>query len=146
MPLESITIQPAWKSYFVFYAAMVILGLGPLFNPDTSLSREAGLFIAAGLIAFVYLKRKTTFYRMTEQEISKEFRWGGRTIQAKTMPLRDLAGVAVRRGMVHRLIGVGQLQFRSKIDGSPELWWYGVDQPFEVKRRIEAFRSEGQPR
>ena len=137
MPLSPITLQPAWKSYFVFYAAIVIFGLGPVFNPEAFLSREAGLMIAVVLTVFVYLKRKNTFYRFSAEGVSKELRWGKQG-QAKSIPLGDLASVTVRRGIVHRLIGVGHLQFRSRKDGAADLWWYGVEQPFEVKRRIDA--------
>lgn len=136
MPPSEITIQPAWKSYFVFYAAIVIFGLGPMFNPEAPLTRPSGFLVAAVLIVFVILKRNKTVYRFSEQGVSKEIRWGGQA-QTRKLPLSDLASVAVRRGVVHRLIGVGHLQFRANKAGAPDLWWYGVDRPFEVKEKIE---------
>jgi hypothetical protein len=137
MTVNARTFQPAWKSYFVFYAASIIFGLGPVLNPEAFLGREAGLLIAAVLIAFVYLKRTHTFYRLSEAGISKELRWGGQGT-SQEIPVADLASVTVRRGIVHRLIGVGHLHFRSRSGGVPDLWWYGLEQPFEVKRRIDA--------
>jgi hypothetical protein len=95
------------------------------------------LLIAAGLIAFVYLKRTHTFYRFSDEGAAKELRWGDQG-QPRRIPLSDLASVEVRRGIVHRLIGVGHLQFRSRSGQAPDLWWYGVDRPFEVKRKIDA--------
>ncbi|MBI5586093.1 MAG: hypothetical protein HY892_19960 [Deltaproteobacteria bacterium] len=142
MTASPITLQPAWKSYFVFYVASIIFGLGPVFNPEAFLGRATGLLIAALLIAFVLVKRKNTFYRFSAAGVSKELRWGGQG-QAKTIPWEDLASVTVRRGIVHRLIGVGQLQFQSKKTGAPDLWWYGVDRPFEIKRRIDAALDYG---
>jgi hypothetical protein len=142
MTVREFTVQPAWKSYFVFYAAMIIFGLGPQLNPEAFLGREAGLLIAVILIVFVYLKRKHTFYRFSAAGVSKELRWGGPG-PTHTIPLADLASVTVRRGIVHRLIGVGHLQFRSKNEGAADIWWYGVDRPFDVKRKIEAFSGVG---
>lgn len=132
-----LALQPAWKSYFVFYTAIVIFGLGPIFNPEAPLNRDQGFLVASLLIAFVVLKRKITWYRFSTGGVSKEIQWGRRT-KIKKIPLADLASVAVRRGVVHRLIGVGHLQFRPRTAGAPDLWWYGVDRPFEVKRVIEA--------
>jgi hypothetical protein len=142
MTVSTITVQPAWKSYFVFYAASIIFGLGPLLNPEAFLGREAGLLIAVLLIVFVYLKRKNTFYHFSAAGVSKELRWGTQGL-AKKIPLANLASVTVRRGIVHRLIGVGNLQFCSQGHSAPDLWWYGVDRPFEVKRRIDAALGAG---
>jgi hypothetical protein len=142
MNVRAFTLQPAWKSYFVFYAAIVIFGLGPQLNPEAFLGREAGLLIAALLMAFVYLKRQRTFYRFSAEGVSKELRWGSQG-PSHTIPLADLSSVTVRRGIVHRLIGVGHLQFRVQNEGAPDLWWYGVDQPFEIKRKIDAALSSG---
>jgi hypothetical protein len=142
MNVSAFTLQPAWKSYFVFYAAIVIFGLGPQLNPEAFLGREAGLLIAALLIAFVYLKRRRTFYRFSAEGVSKELRWGGQG-QSSTILLANLSSVTVRRGIVHRLIGVGHLQFRANNEGAPDLWWYGVDHPFEIKGKIDAVLSSG---
>lgn len=142
MNASAFTLQPAWKSYFVFYAAIVIFGLGPQLNPEAFLGREAGLLIAALLFAFVYLKRRRTFYRFSAEGVSKELRWGSQG-QSSTILLANLSSVTVRRGIVHRLIGVGHLQFRAKNEGDPDLWWFGVDHPFEIKRKIDAVLSPG---
>ena len=43
---EALSLKPSWKSYFVFYAAILIFGVGPVLNPEAPLSREAGVLIA----------------------------------------------------------------------------------------------------
>ena len=34
-----LTLQPSGKSYFVFYAAIIIFGIGPSLNPETGITR-----------------------------------------------------------------------------------------------------------
>jgi hypothetical protein len=133
---EELYLKPSWKSYFVFYVAIFIFGVGPVLNPEAPLSREAGGAIAALLAAFVLLIRQYSSYKYGAGIFSREFGGGG-LIQVRKMPLGEIASVVVRRGVVHRLVGIGHLQFQPATVGSPDLWWFGVDQPFEVKKRVE---------
>ncbi len=133
---EELSLKPSWKSYFVFYAAIVIFGLGPLLNPEAPISREIGGVIAALLVAFIILIRQYSSYKYGAGIFSREFGWGG-LVQVKKMPLAEIDSVIVRRGVVHRLVGIGHLQFQPATAGSPDLWWFGLDQPFEVKKRVE---------
>ncbi|RPH88773.1 MAG: hypothetical protein EHM75_03430 [Desulfobacteraceae bacterium] len=131
-----LSLKPSWKSYFVFYAAILIFGVGPLVNPEAPLSREAGLFIGAGLAAFILLIRRYSSYTYGGRIFSRKFGWGS-LIQVKTLPLDEVASVVVRRGVVHRLVGIGHLHFQPGSTNLPDLWWFGVDQPFEVKKKVE---------
>lgn len=131
-----LSLKPSWKSYFVFYAAILIFGVGPLVNPEAPLSREAGVFIGAGLAAFILLIRRYSSYTYGGRIFSRKFGWGSLT-QVKTLPLDEVASVVVRRGVVHRLVGIGHLHFQPGSTNSPDLWWFGVDQPFEVKKKVE---------
>lgn len=133
---EGLSLKPSWKSYFVFYAAIFIFGFGPVLNPDAPLSREVGVLIAAVLAAFIILIRKYSSYKFAAGIFSREF-GGGSLVQVKQISLDEVASVVVRRGVVHRLVGIGHLHFLPATAGSPDLWWFGVDQPFEVKKRVE---------
>ena len=133
---EELSLKPSWKSYFVFYAAILIFGVGPVLNPEAPLSREAGVLIAVLLAAFIILIRQYSSYKYAAGIFSREFGRGSLG-QVKKMPLDEIASVVVRRGVVHRLVGIGHLQFQPATPGSPDLWWFGVDQPFEVKNRVE---------
>jgi len=130
------SLKPSWKSYFVFYAAILIFGVGPVLNPEAPLSREVGVLIATVLAAFVILSRQYSTYKYAAGIFSREFGWGS-LVQVKKMPLDEIASVVVRRGVVHRLVGIGHLQFQPATAGSPDLWWFGLDQPFEVKKWVE---------
>jgi len=135
-PQVELSLKPSWKSYFVFYAAILIFGVGPLVNPEAPLSREAGIFIGAGLAAFILLIRRYSSYTYRDRIFSREFGWGS-LAQVKKLPLDEVASVVVRRGVVHRLVGIGHLHFQPGSTKSPDLWWFGVDQPFEVKKKVE---------
>jgi len=137
-PEENIllTLQPAWSSYFVFYAAILIFGLGPLINPEVALNQSLGLIIAILLLFFVVFRRNTTHYRITKEEAIRETTFASQVFK-KSLPLESMAGLEVRRGAIHRLLGIGHLQFRSQEGTQPDLWWYGIADPFAVKKRIE---------
>jgi uncharacterized membrane protein YdbT with pleckstrin-like domain len=130
------TLQPAWRSYFVFYAAILIFGIGPSINPEVGINKVLGWAVSFLLIFFVIFRRKTTFYRLTKDEIQRETAFAGR-VSKKSLPLQQIAGLEVRRGIIHRLLGVGHLHFRSKTPTLPDLWWFGIADPFMIKRKID---------
>jgi hypothetical protein len=131
-----LTLQPSWKSYFVFYAAIIIFGIGPSLNPETGINQSFGWALSIFILFFIIIRRKTTFYRITKSETLRESEFWGR-VYKKSLPLEGIADLEVRRGIVHRLLGIGHLQFRSRLPGQPDLWWFGVENPFAVKKRIE---------
>ncbi len=40
------TLQPAWRSYFVFYVAILIFGIGPTINPEAGINKLLGWVIS----------------------------------------------------------------------------------------------------
>ncbi len=137
-PENVLTYRPAWRSYFVFYAAILIFGLGPSINPQAGISKSFGLVISVFLMLFVIFRRKTTFYRISKDEVLRETGFSGQVIK-KSLPLDGIMGLEVRRGVIHRLLGIGQLQFRSRNPGQSDLWWFGIQDPFTVQKNIQRF-------
>jgi hypothetical protein len=133
-----LTLQPAWRSYFVFYAAILIFGVGPSINPEAGISKSFGLVISIFLILFVIFRRKTTFYHITNDEALRETGLPGQVIK-KSLSLDGISDLEVRRGIIHRLLGIGHLQFRSNNPAQPDLWWFGIEDPFTVKKNIRRF-------
>jgi len=135
---DSLTLQPSWRSYFVFFAVILIFGIGPSLNPDTVINRSFGWALSILILLFIIFRRKTTFYRITKTEALREPIFWGKAYK-KSLPLEGISGLEVRRGIVHRLIGIGHLQFCSRLSGRPDLWWFGIDDPFAVKKKVERF-------
>lgn len=135
---DLLTLQPSWKSYFVFYAAILIFGIGPSINPNAGISLLFGLAVSIILVLYVLFCQKTTFFRITKDEALRESGFSGQA-KKNSLPLKGIAGLEVHRGVVHRLLGIGHLQFRSRLSGRPDLWWFGIEDPFAVKKRIEDF-------
>ncbi|MGC1404396.1 MAG: hypothetical protein WA974_15870 [Thermodesulfobacteriota bacterium] len=131
-----LTLQPAWRSYIVFYVAILIFGIGPTINPEVGINKLLGWVVSLFLIFLVIYRQKSTFYRITQEEAQRETSFASQVFK-KSLPLREIAGLEVRRGIIHRLLGIGHLQFRSKTPGQPDLWWFGIKDPFMVKKRIE---------
>ena len=131
-----LNLQPSWRSYFVFFAAILIFGIGPSLNPEAGLNRSFGWAFSIIIMLFIIFRRKATFYRITKTEVLRESIFWGKAFK-KSLPMGELSGLEVRRGLVHRLLGIGHLQFRSKNPSHQDLWWFGVENPFTVKKKIE---------
>jgi hypothetical protein len=132
---DLLTLQPAWRSYFVFYTAIFIFGLGPAVNPEVGLAQAWGLVLSVLLLLFVIFRQKTTFYLLTPEAALRETRFAGQVFN-KSLPLSEVVGVAVRRGAVHRLLGIGHIQLQSRT-GRSDLWWYGLADPFATEKRLK---------
>jgi uncharacterized membrane protein YdbT with pleckstrin-like domain len=132
------TLQPAWRSYFVFYVAILIFGFGPSLNPQAGLDQTSGLVLSILLILFVIFRRKTTFYRITKEGAIRETGFFSRMTK-KMLPLEEISGLEIRRGIVHRLIGIGHLQFQSNNPAQPDLWWFGIADPFTIKDQVRRY-------
>jgi uncharacterized membrane protein YdbT with pleckstrin-like domain len=137
-PEKVFTLQPAWRSYFVFYAAILIFGLGPSINPEAGISTSLGLVISIFLTLFVIFRRRTTFYHITKDEVLRESGFFGQ-VTKKSLPFDGITGLEVRRGVIHRLLGIGHLQFRSRNQAQPDLWWFGIQDPFTAQKNIQRF-------
>ena len=129
------TLKPAWRSYIVFYTAILIFGIGPSINPEVGINKFLGWGVSIFLIFLVIFRRKTTFYRLTEDEIQRETAFAGRVFK-KSLALQEIAGLEVRRGVIHRLLGIGHLHFHSKTSNRTDLWWFGITDPFTVQKNI----------
>ena len=78
---DLLTLQPSWRSYFVFYAAILIFGIGPGINPNAGISLPFGLAVSIILALFILFRRKTTFYRITKDEALRAVEIGARQLR-----------------------------------------------------------------
>jgi membrane protein YdbS with pleckstrin-like domain len=136
-----LALQPAWRSYFIFYTAIFIFGLGPLVNPQAGLNPVLGMVLALFLAIFVWHRRTTTYYRLTSKEVIRETKGWGQP-QRQILPLAEIAAVEARRGIVQRFITVGHLRFKPRSTAYPEIWWFGVADSLQIKKEIERILTD----
>jgi hypothetical protein len=130
----------SWKSHFIFYVAILIFGIGPLINPKVGMSRISGVILSILLLLVVLVRQKITHYRLSPKDALREISFAGKSFK-KSLPLEEIAGLEVHRGIMHRLLGIGHLWFRPKSKGR-DLWWFGINDPFKVKNIIELYLSK----
>jgi hypothetical protein len=119
---------------------MLVLGLGPLNNPEAVLSPLQGLLVALAIGLGIVVKARTSRLTVTAERIE---RCGGLLDRrCLSLPLRDLAGVRLVAGLTQRLLGVGSLHFESR-SGAPTIRFWGVENPRKVKAEIERLAGLG---
>ena len=133
-----LVFKPCGRAFLVYYVAMAICFLGPRINPTVGvpvwLGTALGLLVTA---AVVYLKWGQE-YHVTPRGVVKVRRWPSPSTQEITWP--NLGEVLVLRGLTQTLLRVGNLLLTDK-SGGPEMFWFGLPNPKEVKEEIEGRRA-----
>ncbi len=137
---ELLRIKPHWRAFGVWYLAMLLLGTGPLSNPEAVLSPLQAFVLAMVIALGIVIKSKTSVLVVTQESITRE----GGLIDRRvlTWPTSNLAGVKVVAGITSRALGVGNLILEPR-DESPEIRFWGVENPRGVKARIELLAGLG---
>ena len=131
---SSVTIRPAWSSYFVFYTAAALFLLGPQVNPQYAPYRTEGLVICGLIAAFVILRRSTTAYTWTDGVlIVNNGIPGGRD---EEIPFANIDSVELRRGLTQSALGIGNLALHLKSPQGEVRVLYGVRNPKGLRDRI----------
>jgi hypothetical protein len=116
---------------------MALCFLGPRLNPKVGLpvwlGTVLGLIVAA---AVVYMKWGQE-YRLTPLGVEKAIRWP--SPQRQVISWANLGEVKVARGLTQTLLQVGNLILKDK-SGGPEMFWFGLANPKEVKEEMERRR------
>lgn len=140
-PAEKV-IVPCSRAFFVYYVAIAILLLGPRFNPDVQIrgfhfSVAVGTILGLMVIALVIYLKMGREYRITPRGVMTIWRWPSPRQQEITW--ENLGEVLVLRGLTQSMLGVGNLSLRDK-SGGPEMFWFGLANPKEIKEEIERRR------
>ena len=98
-----------------------------------------GLLAAAGaLYAAVALRRLRHGYTLTTQRAIA--RSGLLSRRVAEVELREIRGVRLRQGLFQRLIGVGDIEFVTTLDGMASLAWTGIADPDGAKAKVREAR------
>jgi hypothetical protein len=127
--------RPCARAFFVYYVAMAIFFFGPLINPEAWLSPRWGLILGLMVMAAVAYQWNQE-YHITQEGLSKIWRWPQRR---HDIPWESVGEVVVRRGLTQTLLRVGNVFIKDNT-GGPAMFWFGLDDPKEVKDIIESRR------
>jgi hypothetical protein len=138
-----LVMRPCARAFFVYYVAIAILLLGPRLNPDVWIFGVLHISVAVGtvlgLLVFglvVYMKLGRE-YRVTSRGVAKVRRWPSPGRQE--IAWENLGEVLVLRGLTQTILRVGNLAFQDKA-GGPQMFWFGLPNPKDVKELINGKR------
>ncbi len=138
-----VVIKPCGRAFFVYYVAIAICLVGPRLNPNVRLfgdfyfSVGLGTILGLILIALVVYLKAGREYRISERGVLMVLRWPSPRQQEITWP--NLGDVLVRRGLTQTILKVGNLIIQDKA-GGPQMFWFGLADPKEIKEDIERRR------
>jgi hypothetical protein len=135
VPPKTWVWRPCGRAFFVYYVAMALFFFGPLINPEVGLSPRLG-FVLGLIVAAAVVYQGTQEYHLTEKGLSKVWRWPER---CQEIPWENVGEIRVRRGFTQTLLRVGNLSIQDK-SGGPQMFWFGLSNPKEVKEIIERCR------
>lgn len=141
-----VVIKPCGRAFFVYYVAIAICLIGPWINPDVQpfglfhFSQAVGTVLGLTIIALVAYLKLAREYRITARGVMLLWRWPAPRQQE--IAWKNLGEVLVRRGLVQTILKVGNLIIRDKT-GAPDMFWFGLPNPKEVRNDIEQRRAGG---
>lgn len=127
--------RPCARAFFVYYVAMAVFFFGPHLNPEVGLSPWLGFILGMIVLAGVAYQW-TQEYHLTARGLSKVWRWPERR---QDIPWENVGEIQVARGFTQTMLRVGNVRIHDKT-GGPEMFWFGLPNPKEVKEIIEKSR------
>ena len=132
-----LVIKPSARAFFVHYVAMFLVFVGPRLNPAVGLPVWLGTLLGLIVLAAVIYQKYGTEYRVTSRGVVRVWRWP--SPREQEIAWENLGEILVLRGLTQTILQVGNLAFRDKA-GGPEMFWYGLLNPKDVKALIDRKR------
>jgi len=129
--------KPCARAFFVYYVAMALVFLGPRINPEAGLPVWLGTLLGCVIVAVVIYLKYGTEYQVTSRGVARIWRWP--SPRRHEIAWENLGEIQVLRGLTQTMLRVGNLAFLDK-SGGPEMFWYGLPQPQDVRDLIERRR------
>jgi hypothetical protein len=136
-PSGDLVLKPCGRSFFVYYVAMAVVFLGPRLNPAVGLPVWLGTILGLIVVAAVLYMKYGQEYHITSRGVARVWRWP--SPRRQEIAWDNLEEILVLRGMTQSMLQVGNLAFRDK-SGGPEMFWFGLANPKDVKALIEGKR------
>jgi hypothetical protein len=132
-----IVLKPCARAFFVYYVAMALVLLGPRFNPEVGLPVWLGNILGLMIVAAVVYQKYGTEFQVTSRGVARVWRWP--SPRRQEIAWENLGEVMVLRGLTQTMLQVGNLAFSDK-SGGPNMFWYGLANPKDVKDLIDRKR------
>lgn len=133
--------RPAWRNQ---WWQMTIAALLPIIFVLAALVGDQ--YFSATTVRAVYVVLAAVFTYLVAVIVYRRFSWcytiDGETVESRngviartvqSIRIRDLRNINVRQSLVHRLLGIGDVEFSSAGGGGVEVTFFGVDDPMQVK-------------
>jgi hypothetical protein len=130
-------IKPCGRSFFIYGVALALVFLGPRINPDVGLPVWLGDILGFIILAAYIYRRYGTEYQITARGVARVWRWPA--LRRQEIAWENLGEIMVLRGLTQSLLQVGNLAFTDKA-GGPEMFWFGLPNPKDLKEQIERMR------
>ena len=132
-----LVFKPSARAFLVHYVAMFLVFVGPRLNPAVGLPTWLGTLLGLIVLAAVLYQKYGTEYRVTSRGVVRVWRWP--SPREQEIAWENLDEILVLRGLTQTILQVGNLAFRDKA-GGPEMFWYGLLNPKDVKAQIDRKR------
>jgi hypothetical protein len=132
-----LVFKPSARAFFVHYVAMFLVFVGPRLNPEVGLPVWLGTILGLIVLAAVIYQKYGQEYQVTSRGVAKVIRWP--SLRRQEIAWENLEEILVLRGLTQTMLQVGNLAFRDKA-GGPEMFWYGLLNPKDVKELIDRKR------
>ena len=132
-----LVFKPSARAFFVHYVAMFLVFVGPRLNPAVGLPVWLGTLLGLIVLAAVIYQKYGQEYRVTSRGVVRVWRWP--SPREQEIAWENLEEILVLRGLTQTILQVGNLAFRDKA-GGPEMFWYGLLNPKDVKDLIDRKR------
>ena len=132
-----LVFKPSARAFFVHYVAMFLVFVGPRLNPAVGLPTWLGTILGLIVLAAVIYQKYGTEYQVTSRGVARVWRWP--SPRRQEIAWEHLGEVMVLRGLTQTVLQVGNLALPDK-SGGPEMFWYGLANPNDVKDLIDEKR------
>ncbi|ADK86503.1 hypothetical protein Deba_3150 [Desulfarculus baarsii DSM 2075] len=126
--------RPSWQGFGVYFLGVIVLGGGPLINPDTHISPALGQLLATCFLAFILIKRFTTLYQVTADELTAQSSFPKNRLDRA--PIARITRIDLRRAIIQRLLGVAHVHVYIDGEQTPAVKLFGVAQPQKLKQLL----------
>ncbi len=137
------SFRPSWQSFGVYIFGAVVLGVGPMLNPNTVISPAVGQLFATLFVAFILIKRMTNLYQVSSEGILAATSFPKNHVEVVKMD--DVRRIDLRRAISQRVLGVAHVHIYVEGQDGPAIKLFGVTEPAKFKQLLLDYGATDTP-